>query len=64
MAYPDPALVEILHKVGYRKFMFVKVTVWKVAVCKSSCLEKLLFGKVAVWKSHSLEIHKLAMEWP
>ena len=35
VASPEPALVEILHKVHYRKF--VKVT--KVAVWKSSCLE-------------------------
>ena len=27
VASPEPALVEILHMVGYRKFMFVKVTV-------------------------------------
>ena len=48
-------LVEILHNVGYRKFMFVKVTVWK-----SSCLEKSLFGISQIGNGmghHSQHIH-------
>ena len=54
VASPEPALVEILHKVHYRKF--VKVT--KVAVWNSSCLEKSLFGNSQIGNGMALTGHR------
>ena len=53
VASPEP---EILHKVArvhYRKFMFIKVTVWK-----SSCLEKSLFGNSQIVNGMALTGHR------